>query len=144
MYRKRSHGHRYYTSLILHQSSLNDFYQLYISRWVCMTFAGNNFHRLFQNYIPCTTHVWKTTLQIRIQMNIILQQWSWILSQTDEVDQSSFLRISFANKVIDAFKIGNIFHHKSVKYRSPAYFKDQSVPIISYSYVTPIATKISN
>ena len=43
MYRKRSHGHRYYTSLILHESSLNDFYQLYISRWVCMTFAGNNF-----------------------------------------------------------------------------------------------------
>ena len=64
--------------------------------------------------------------------------------QTDEVDESSFLRIALANQVIDALNIGNIFHHKSVKYRIPAYFKDQSVHIISYSYATPIATKILN
>ena len=40
--------------------------------------------------------------------------------------------------------LGNILHHKSVKSKIPPYFKDQSVPIISYAYTIPIATKIFN
>ena len=58
----------------------------------------------------------------------------------DEIDKRSFLKLSFANKCLD----GNILHHKSVNSKMPPYFKDQSVPIISYDYTIPIATKIFN
>ena len=45
----------------------------------------------------------------------------------DEIDKCSFLKLSFANKYLDAIKLGNILHHKSVKSKMPPYFKDQSV-----------------
>ena len=41
---------------------------------------------------------------------------------------------------LDAINLGNILYDKSVKSKIPSYFKDQSVPIISYTYTTPIAT----
>jgi hypothetical protein len=50
--------------------------------------------------------------------------------KTDEIDKRSILKFSFANKGIDAINLDNIPHHKSVKYKIPLYFKDQSVPII--------------
>ena len=37
--------------------------------------------------------------------------------------------------------LGSI-HHKSIKSKIPLYFKDQSVPINSYTYTTPMPTKI--
>jgi hypothetical protein len=40
--------------------------------------------------------------------------------------------------------LGNIIHHKSVKSKIPPYFKDQSVPLISYVYIRPIASKMFN
>ena len=51
----------------------------------------------------------------------------------DEIDQRSFLKLSFANKGRDAINLGNILHHKSEKYKIPPYFREQSVPIISYT-----------
>ena len=60
----------------------------------------------------------------------------------DEIDKRSFLKLSFANKGVDGINLGNILHHKSVKSKIPPYFKDQSVPIISYAYSIPITTKI--
>jgi hypothetical protein len=60
----------------------------------------------------------------------------------DEIDKRSFLKLSFANKGLDAINLGNILHHKSEKSKIPPYFRDQSVPIILYTYTTPIATKI--
>jgi hypothetical protein len=50
----------------------------------------------------------------------------------------------FSNKGLDGINLGNILHHKSVKSKISPYFKDQSVPIISYAYTIPIATKIFN
>ena len=58
-----------------------------------------------------------------------------------EIDKRSFLKLSFAN---DGINLGNILHHKSVKSKIPPYFKDQSVPIISYIYTRPIASKYFN
>jgi hypothetical protein len=53
--------------------------------------------------------------------------------------------------VVDNFKITSynvasriIFYHKSVKSKIPPYFKDQSVPLISYVYIRPIASKMFN
>jgi len=57
---------------------------------------------------------------------------------------TNFLKLSFANKDLDGINLGNILNHKSVKSKIPSYFKDQSVPIISYAYTIPIATKIFN
>jgi len=54
----------------------------------------------------------------------------------NEVDTHSSLRLSFANKGIGVIKICNIFHHISMRYRIPAYFKDQSVTkIFNYKSV---------
>ena len=84
--RKRSHDHGHYASLMLRDVFLNyllPFMQkpLGMHTWVCITFARNYFHYLFRNYIPCTTRVWKTTLQMRIKMNTCtnLQQSALIL-----------------------------------------------------------------
>jgi hypothetical protein len=59
----------------------------------------------------------------------------------DEIDKLSFLKLSFANKGLDGINFGNILHHKSVKSKIPPYLKDQSMPIISYVYTRPIASK---
>jgi hypothetical protein len=45
----------------------------------------------------------------------------------DEIDKRSFLKLSFANKGLGDIILGNILHHKSVKYKIPPYSKDQSV-----------------
>ena len=50
----------------------------------------------------------------------------------------------FSNKGLDAINLGNIQHHESVKAMVPPLFKDQSAPIISYSYSSPIAPTIFN
>ena len=62
----------------------------------------------------------------------------------DEIEKRSYLNLSFANKSRDGINLGNILHHKSVQFKIPPYFKDQSVPIISYAYTIPIATKKIN
>ena len=60
----------------------------------------------------------------------------------DERDKHSFLKLPFADKGINVNKLGNILYYKSVDSEVPQYFKDQSIPIISYTYTTPIAAKI--
>ena len=62
----------------------------------------------------------------------------------DEMDKRFFLKLSFANKGLDGINLGNILHHKLVKCKIPPYFKDQSIPIISYAYTIPVTTKICN
>jgi hypothetical protein len=55
-----------------------------------------------------------------------------------------FLHIPFANKGIDAINISNILNRKEVVKEIPPYFKNQSVPIVSYSYTNSIGRKIFN
>ena len=62
----------------------------------------------------------------------------------DEIDKRSFLKLSFANEGLDGINLGNILHHKSVKSKIPADFKDRSMPIISYAYTRPIASTFFN
>jgi hypothetical protein len=61
-----------------------------------------------------------------------------------EIVKRPFLELSFANKGLDDINLGNIRHHKSVKSKFSPYFKDQSVPLISYAYTIPIASINSN
>ena len=55
-----------------------------------------------------------------------------------------FLHIPFANKGIDAINISNILNRKEVVKEIPPYFKNQSVPIVSYCYTNSIGRKIFN
>ena len=61
----------------------------------------------------------------------------------NEEETRSFLKIHFKNKDLDAINLSNILHHKKVTSTIPAYFKPRQ-PLISYSYTTPIASKIFN
>ena len=54
------------------------------------------------------------------------------------------LHIPFANKGIDAINISSILNRKEVVKEIPAYFKNQSVPIVSYSYTNSIGRTIVN
>ena len=47
----------------------------------------------------------------------------------DEIDKRSFLKLPFANKGLYGINLGNVLHHKSVKSKTPSYFKEQSVHI---------------
>ena len=53
---------------------------------------------------------------------------------TFEPKKWSFLKLSFANNGLGAINFCNNLHQNSVKSNIPPYFKDQSVPIISYTY----------
>jgi hypothetical protein len=50
----------------------------------------------------------------------------------------------FFNKGIDDISISNILNRKEVVKEIPPYFKNQSVPIVSYSYTNSIGRKIFN
>ena len=53
-----------------------------------------------------------------------------------------FLHIPLANKGIDAINISNILNRKEVVKGIPQYFKNQSVPIVSYSNTNSIGRNI--
>ena len=62
----------------------------------------------------------------------------------EETPTCDFLKLDFKNKDIDAVNISNILNHKKVTSTIPTYFKNQSPSIISYSYSSPIASKLFN
>ena len=138
---RRRYGDRLYTSPIIHDNFLQTMQKPSGMHHI----RTKLFHYLNQNHIPCTTRVWKTTL-VRIQNNTNLQQTAWycrsvfsnLLSfKKNEINKRSFLKLSFANKGLDAINLGNVIHHKSVKYKIPLHFIDQS-----YASTTPICNKI--
>ena len=59
-----------------------------------------------------------------------------------ETPTRDVLKLDFRNKGLDAVNISNILNHKKMTSAIPAYFKNQSPPIISYRYSSPIAPKI--
>jgi hypothetical protein len=54
------------------------------------------------------------------------------------------VHIPFANKGIDTINISKILNRKEVVKEIPSYFKNQSVPIVSYSYTNSIGRNIFN
>ena len=60
------------------------------------------------------------------------------------IKTEKFLHIPFANKGIDAINISNILNRKEVVKEILPYFKNQSFPIVSYSYTNSIGRKIFN
>ena len=62
----------------------------------------------------------------------------------EETPTRDFLKLDFRNKCLDSVYISNILNHKRVTTTIPAYFKNQSPPIFSYSYSSPIVPKVFN
>ena len=59
-------------------------------------------------------------------------------------NNSKFLHIPLASKGIDASNISNVLNRKEVVIKIPPYFKNQSVPIVSYRYTNSIGRNIFN
>ena len=55
-----------------------------------------------------------------------------------------FLHIPFANKGIDVINISNLLNRKEVVKEISPYFKNQAVPIVTYSYTNSIGRKMFN
>ena len=62
----------------------------------------------------------------------------------EETPTRDFLKLDFRNKGLGTVNISNILNHKRVTSTIPAYFKNQSQPIISYNYSSSIAPKNFN
>ena len=149
--RKRSHGHRYYTSPIFHDVSLNDlltFMQkplgMHHIRSKLFSLPLSKLHTLYNsclvsNVINPNSNEYKLTAIVLDNADHRLFKPVGI--KKVEIDKRSFLKLSFANRYLDCINLGNILHHKSVKSKIPPYYKDQSVPIISYVYTRPITPK---
>jgi len=152
--RKRSHGHRHYTSPIFHDVSLNDLLPFrqkllgihHIRSKLC-SLPLSKLHALYNSCLvnnvtnPKSNECKLTAIVLDIAGHRLFKP---VGIKKDKIDKPSFLKLSFANKGLDGINLGNIFHHKSVKSKFPPYFKDQSVPLISYVYTRPIASKKFN
>ena len=152
--RKRSHGHRHYTSPQLHDVSINGLLP-FVQKPLGMHHIRTKLYSL-----PLTklNSLYKTCLENPVTdssstlyklVAVILdighhRLFKPVEARGNEKENRSFLPLYFANKGLDAINLGNILHHKSVRSKVPPYFKDQSVPIISYTYTSTIAPKIFN
>ena len=152
--RKRSHGHRHYTPPKFHDVSFNDllpFIQkplgIHHIRTKLYSLPRSKLHCLY-NY--CLNGVFTNCNSNHYKLSAIIldiayhRLFSPVTTRHEVAESRSFLKLSFSNKGLDAIHLSNILHHKSVKSKIPPYFKDQSVPIISYTYTTPIASKVFN
>ena len=158
--RKRSHGHRHYHRPQLDTSSSNvhdRFHEMLplLQKPLCRHHIRTSLFALsfrdlrrLQTYafgLPMTD---PNTRQYRL-VSIIADIEKYRLYKpvctgplTDE--NRHFMHIPFANKGIDAINVSNILHNKKVTSSIPSYFKNQSVPILSYKYTKTISSKIFN
>ena len=65
----------------------------------------------------------------------VLSSFQPVRSEPLHDNNRKFLHIPFANKGIDAINISNIINRKDVVKEIPPYFKNQSVPIVSYAII---------
>ena len=114
------------------------------TKWTStITFARNYFHYHFQNNVtnPNSNEYKLTAIVLDIAGHRLFIP---VGIKKDEIDKRSFLKLLFANKGLDGINLGNILHQKSVISKISPYFKDQSLPIISYVYSRSIASNKCN
>lgn len=89
-------------------------------------------HSLYNMYLETT--VTRTRIQINTRLHLSFR----ILQGTDFSNQhiGKIKKISFTNKGLDAFNVGNILYLESVQSKIQSFLKDQFVPIMSYLYQT--------
>ena len=158
--KKRSHGHRHYHRPQLTTSSSNvhdrfnemlPFLQkplgLHHIRTSLFALSIRDLRRL-QAYalgLPLTDPNTRQYRLVSIIADIALYRLYKPVCTGPLTDENRhFMHIPFANKGIDAINVSNILHNKKVTSTIPSYFKNQSVPILSYRYTKTISRKIFN
>jgi hypothetical protein len=83
----------------------------------------------FQNYIGFTTHIQKTPIQFRFQINTRLLQSCWIIAQ-----HRLFINMLALRQMnVIAHNLDNILHQKPVKSSTPPLFK-RSICFYDFAY----------
>jgi hypothetical protein len=121
--RKRSQGHRHYTSPILHYISLIDplpFMQKPLSmhhiRSKLFSLHLSELHALYNSCLvnhvtnPNSNEYKLTAIVLDIAGHKLFKPVS---IKKDEIDKRSFLKLPFASKGFDGINLGNLPHHKS-------------------------------
>ena len=160
--RKRSHGHRHYHRPQLITSSSNSschdkFIALlpYMQRPLGLHHIRTSLFSLsvsdlrrFRDYtlgLPLTDPNTKEYRLSSIIADIALcRLFKPVCTQPMTDENRHFMHLTFCNKGIDAINISNVLHNKKVISTIPPYFKNQSVPILSYRYTKTISSKIFN
>jgi len=152
--RKRSHGHRHYTSPKMHDVSIDGLLPfmnkplgLHHIRTKLYSLPFTTLHSLYRASLD--TPVTDPSSPLYRLVAIILdighhRLFKPVGLKGTEEEKRSFLPIPFINKGIDAINLANILNHKNVTSKIPPYFKGKSITIISYSYTQPIASTIFN
>ena len=153
--RTRSHGKRHYKPPNFHDDvSLDDLLPflnkplgLHHIRTKLYSLPRNKLHILFKSCLDTPVTDQHSSLY-RLQAVVLdicnHRLFKQVTTFAEPEEATHFLPLQFANKGLDAINLANILHHKSVKEKIPANFKDKSVPKISYTYTTPIAPRIFN
>jgi hypothetical protein len=95
----------------------------------------------FSEFRTMRNHLSETLMLNDIQITSdYMSRWVVLKRRVEPLHDNNrkFLHIPFANKQIDAINISNILNRKEVVKEIPPYFKNQSVPIVSYSYTNSI------
>ena len=151
--RPRSHGHRRYNSPKIHNVSFDSLLPvlqkplgLHHIRTALYSIPRSSLHKLQQH---CLQHFFRnpspeyrlSSIILDISNNVLFKP---VRTNTTKEENRRFMKVQFANKGIDAIKIGNILNHKLVREKIPPYFKQQESPCISYTYSKSIASKLFN
>ena len=153
--RKRSHGHRHYNRPNFHADVAFDTLLPYIQQPLGLHHLRTKLYQLpvtklrsLQKEVVDT----KTDVQNSPEYKLVaiildvakIRLYKPVQTVSpEETPTRDFLKLDFRNKGLDAVNINNILNHKKVTSTIPAYFKNQSPPII-YSYSSPIAPKMFN
>ena len=154
--RKRSHGHRLYTSPQIHDISINGLLpspcvqkplEMHHIRTKQYSLPLSKLNSIYITCIKSSTTDSYSTLYKLTAFILDISQCSVFKPMTireNEKENQPLIPLFFANKGLEAIYLGNILHHKSVRAMSPPYFKDQSRPIFSHIYTSHITHTISN
>ena len=136
--RKRRHGHQHYNRPYFHADIAFDSLLLHVQqplglhhiRTKLYQLPVTKLHSLQKEVVHTKTYVPNSP------------EYKLVAIFLDCCPTRDFLKLDFRNKGLDAVNISHILNHKKVTSTIPAYFKNQSPPVISYSYSSPIAPKI--
>ena len=144
--RKRSHGHRHYNRPNFHADVAFDTLLPYVQQPLGLhhipTKPVTKLGSLQKEVVDTKTYV-QNSPEYKL-VAIILDVAKFRLYKPvqtvspEETPTHDFLKLDFRNKGLDAVTISNILNYKKVTSTIPAYFKNQSPRIISYSYLSPI------
>ena len=152
--RKRSHGHRHNNSQIPHNVSFDSLLELFKNKLglhhVRTKLYSLPLTKLRYLHEKCLKNTYSNTYSLENRLNSIILDISYfrlfkpVTATQNDSEHRSFLKLKYINKGLDMINLVNILHHKKVVSKIPNYFKDQTIPQISYSYTHCIAPKIFN